>query len=83
MNIIQINRESESYEALATALGHVVLKLFTTRTNLLMAVTALVCLLCYLISGQHPVFTALVCMAWILHLAVVLTIDIAKGGARL
>ncbi len=70
-------------EALATALGYVVLKLFNLRTQLLMAVTALVCLLCYLISGQHPIFTALVCMAWILHLAVVLTIDIAKGGARL
>lgn len=80
---IQINRESAPIEALATALGHVVLKLFTTRINILLATIALVCLFCWLISGQHTSITAMAVLAWVLHLAVTLTIDIAKGGGQL
>ena len=79
----QINRESAPMEALATALGHVVLKLFTTRINILPASMALVCLLCWLISGQHTTMTAMAVLAWVLHLAVTLIIDIAKGGDQL
>ena len=79
----QINRESESYEALATALGHVVLQLFTTRINILLASMAMICLFCWLISGQHTSMTAMAVLAWVLHLAVTLIIDIAKGGEQL
>lgn len=81
-NTIQINRESAPLEALATALGHVVLKLFTARINIVMGAMALV-MLCWLISGTHTTVTAMCVMAWALHLAVTLTIDIAKGGAEL
>lgn len=79
----QINRESAPMEALATALGHVVLKLFTTRINILPASIALVCLFCWLISGQHTTMTAMAVLAWVLHLSVTLIIDIAKGGDQL
>lgn len=82
-NTIQINRESAPIEALATALGHVVLKLFTTRINILPASIALVCLFCWLISGQHTTMTAMAVLAWVLHLSVTLIIDIAKGGDQL
>ncbi len=70
-NTIQINRESEGYEALATALGHIVLKFLTLQVNILLAAVALVCLLAYAI------------LAWVGHLAVMLTISIAKGGDQL
>ena len=82
-NTIQLQSRGESYEALATALGHVVLKLFTTRINILLASIALVCLFCWLISGQHTTMTAMAVLAWVLHLAVTLIIDIAKGGDQL
>lgn len=80
---IQIQSRGESYEALATALGHIVLKLFTTRINILLASMALLCLFFWLISGQHTTMTAMAVLAWALHLAVTLIIDIAKGGDQL
>lgn len=79
----QINRESAPIEALATALGHIVLKFLTLQVNILLASMALVCLFCWLISGQHTTMTAMAVLAWVLHLAVTLIIDIAKGGAEL
>jgi len=82
-NTIQIQSRGEQYEALATALGHIVLKFLTLQVNILLASMALVCLFCWLISGQHTTMTAMAVLAWVLHLAVTLTIDIAKGGARL
>lgn len=82
-NTIQINRESESYEALATALGHIVLKFLTLQVNILLAFCTLVCLFVYLISEQHMDITIVAILAWVGHLAVMLTISIAKGGAEL
>ena len=82
-NTIQINRESESYEALATALGHIVLKFLTIQVNILMAFCALISLLAYHISGQHMDLTIVAILAWVGHLAVMLTISIAKGGDQL
>ena len=79
-NTIQIQSRGEQYEALATALGHIVLKFLTLQVNILLATMALVCLFCWLISGQHTSMTAMAVLAWVLHLAVTLTIDIAKGG---
>lgn len=83
MNTIQINREGESYEALATALGHIVLKFLTLQVNILLAFCALVCLLSWLITEQHTTVAIFAIVAWVFHLAVMLTIDIAKGGAEL
>ncbi len=83
MNTIQIQSRGEQYEALATALGHIVLKFLTLQVNILLASMALVCLFCWLISGQHTAITAMAVLAWVLHLAVTLTIDIVKGGAEL
>ena len=80
---IQINRESESYEALATALGHIVLKFLTLQVNILLAFCALISLLAYHISGQHMDLTIVAIIAWVCHLAVMLCISIAKGGAEL
>lgn len=80
---IQINRESESYEALATALGHIVLKFLTIQVNVLLAAVALVSLMAWLISGQHTVISAVAVLTWALHMAAMLTVDIAKGGAEL
>lgn len=82
-NTIQINRESESYEALATALGHIVLKFLTLQVNILMAFCALISLLAYLISEQHMDLTIVAILAWVGHLATMLTISIAKGGDQL
>ena len=82
-NTIQINRESEGYEALATALGHIVLKFLTIQVNILLAFCALACLLAYHISGQHMDLTIVTILAWVGHLAVMLTISIAKGGDQL
>ena len=82
-NTIQINRESEGYEALATALGHIVLKLLTLQVNILLAAVALVSLLSWLITEQHTTVAVFAIVAWVSHLAVMLTIDIAKGGDQL
>lgn len=80
---IQIQSRGESYEALATALGHIVLKFLTLQVNILLAVVALVCLFSWLITEQHMTMTIMAILAWAFHLAAMLTIDIAKGGAEL
>lgn len=80
---IQIQSRGESYEALATALGHIVLKFLTLQVNILLAVVALVCLYYWLITEQHMTMTIMAILAWAFHLAAMLTIDIAKGGAEL
>lgn len=80
---IQIQSRGESYEALATALGHIVLKFLTLQVNILLAAVALVCLLSWLITEQHTTVAIFAIVAWVFHLAVMLTVDIAKGGAEL
>ena len=82
-NTVQIQSRGESYEALATALGHIVLKFLTLQVNILLAVCALMCLLSWLITEQHTTVAIFATVAWVFHLAVMLTIDIAKGGAEL
>ena len=82
-NTIQINRESEGYEALATALGHIVLKFLTLQVNILLAAVALVCLLSWLITGQHSAVAIFATVAWVLHFAIMSAIGIAKGGDQL
>lgn len=80
---IQIQRGSALIEALATALGHIVLKFLTLQVNILLAAVALVSLLSWLITEQHMTMTIMAILAWVFHLAVMLTVDIAKGGAEL
>lgn len=79
----QINRESAPIEALATALGHIVLKFLTLQVNILLAAVALVYLFVYLINEQHMQVAIFAIVAWVLHLSVMLCISIAKGGAEL
>lgn len=79
---IQIQHRRERDEALATALGHVVLKFLTIQVNAVLASAAVMCLFVCLISEQYVDITGLALCAWVLHLAVMLTVDIAKGGAR-
>ncbi len=80
---IQINRESAPIGALATALGHIVLKFFTLQVNILLAAIALVFLLSWLITDQHTTVAIFATVAWACHLAVMISVDIAKGGAEL
>lgn len=82
-NTIQLQSRGEQYEALATALGHIVLKFFTLQVNILLAAVALVCLLSWLITGQHTTVAIFAIVAWVFHLAVMSAIDIAKGGDQL
>ena len=82
-NTIQINRESESYEALATALGHIVLKFLTLQVNILLAAVALISLLAWLATEQHATVAIFAIVAWAFHLSVMLCISIAKGGDQL
>ena len=79
----QINREREQYEALATALGHIVLKLFTLQVNTMLAAFALVSLLYWLATELHATVAIFATCFWVLHLAIMLTISIAKGGDQL
>jgi len=78
-----IQSRGEQYEALATALGHIVLKFLTIQVNILLAFCALMCLFVYLISEQHMDITIVAILAWVCHLAVMLCISIAKGGDQL
>ncbi len=78
-----IQSRGEQSEALATALGHIVLKFLTLQVNILLAAVALVCLFSWLITEQHSTVAIFAIVAWVFHLAVMLTIDIAKGGAEL
>ena len=81
---IQIQRGSALIEALATATATVLLKLLTSlRINIALAVVALVSLFSWLITEQHSTVAIFAIVAWVFHLAVMLTIDIAKGGAEL
>ena len=82
-NTVQMQSRGEQYEALATALGHIVLKFLTLQVNILLAFCALVCLLAWLATEQHATVAIFAIVAWVFHLAVMLTIDIAKGGAEL
>ena len=80
---IQLQSRGEPYEALATALGHIVLKFLTIQVNILLAFFAMVRLFAWLITGLHSVMTAAIIGAWAFHLAVMLCVSIAKGGDQL
>ncbi len=81
--LIQIQPRGEQYDALATALGHIVLKFLTLQVNIPLAAVALVCLLSWLITGQHTTVAIFATVVWVCHFAIMSVIDIAKGGDQL
>lgn len=80
---IQIQHRREREDALATALGHVVLKFLTIQVNIMLATGAVICLFAYHLNVQHMTVSIMATVAWVCHLAVMLTISIAKGGDEL
>ena len=80
---IQIQHRRERDDALATALGHVVLKFLTVRINGMLAIAALLFLCAWMATGRHMQVAIFAIVAWVSHLAVMLIIDIAKGGDQL
>ena len=70
-------------EALATATATVLLKLLTSiKVNTVLAAVALVSLMCWLVSDGLAGDPATWCIAWVLHFALMSSIDIRKGGVR-
>lgn len=69
--------------ALATATATVLLKLLTSlRINIALAAVALVSLLCWLISDDYSREAVTWITAWVLHFAVMSSLDIKKGGVQ-
>ena len=54
--------------------------LTSMRLSAALGVVALVAILDFLLTGEHPVLMAILTLAWATQLAVMLTIDIQKGG---
>lgn len=67
--------------ALAKELAKKAPKLLTPTVNIALGVAAFVAVMLYQATGDHPTLMAATVMAWALHLATLVTIDIAKGGA--
>lgn len=80
---IQIQHRREREEALATALGRIMLKFLTVQVNIMLATCAVICLLLWLITDQHTTVAIFATGAWVFHLFVMLCISIAKGGDKL
>ena len=72
--------ERERYDALATALGHVMLKFLNARINAMLGFTALLFLCAWLATSRHMGVTVVAICVWVAHLALFLIVDIAKGG---
>lgn len=68
---------------LATAAVKALLKFLTLQVNFSLAAVALVCLLSWLITGQHATVAIFATVVWVCHFAVMSAIDIAKGGDQL
>ena len=80
---IQIQQERASMGTLATAAVKALLKFLTLQVNILLAFCALISLLAWLATEQHATVAIFAIVAWVGHLAVMLTISIAKGGDQL
>lgn len=57
--------------------------LTSMRLSAALGVVALVAILDFQLTGEHPVLMAILTLAWATQLAAMLTLDIAKGGAEL
>ncbi|MBQ6649014.1 MAG: hypothetical protein IJM66_09225 [Muribaculaceae bacterium] len=53
------------------------------RLSAALGVVALVAILDFQLTGEHPVLMAILTLAWATQLALYLTLDIKKGGAEL
>lgn len=51
--------------------------------SIMLAVVALVAILDFQLTGEHPVLMAILTLAWATQLAAMLTLDIRKGGSDL
>lgn len=54
--------------------------LTSMRLSIALGVVALVAILDFQLTGEHPVLMAILTLAWATQLAAMLTVDIAKGG---
>ncbi len=67
---------------LARVLATKALELLTSmRLNCVLGCLAVIAVLLYQATGEHPVLMATFTLGWGLHLAAMATIDIKKGGA--
>jgi len=57
--------------------------LTSQRLSIVLGAVALVAILDFQLTGEHPVLMAILTLAWGTQLAAMLTLDIAKGGAEL
>ena len=70
-------RLADLAKPLATKAGEF---LTSMRLSAALCVVALVAILDFLLTGEHPVLMAILTLAWATQLAVMLTLDIQKGG---
>ena len=57
--------------------------LTSQRLSIVLGVVALVAILDFQLTGEHPVLMACLTLGWALHFAVLSTIDICKKGGEL
>ena len=76
--------ESVPIRELAKVLATKALELLTSmRLNCVLGCLAVVAVLLYQATGEHPVLMAALTLGWALHFAVLSTIDICKKGGEL
>ena len=57
--------------------------LTSQRLSIALGAMAIIAIMDFQATGDHPVLTACLTLAWALQLALCLTLDIKKGGADL
>lgn len=76
--------ESVPFAELAKVLATKALELLTSlRLSIVLGVVAFIAIMLYQATGDHPMRTACLTLAFALQLALCLTLDIKKGGAEL
>lgn len=76
--------ESVAMGRLARVLATKALELLTSmRLSCVLGVAAVIAVLLYQATGEHPVLMATLTLGWALHFAALSTIDICKKGGAL
>ena len=76
--------ESVAIGRLARVLATKALELLTSmRLSCVLGCLAVIAVLLYQATGEHPVLMATLTLGWALHLAVLSTIDICRKGGEL
>ena len=85
MKAISLNpNESVAIGRLAKPLATKAAEYLTSQSlSIVLGVVALVAVLDFQLTGEHPVLMAILTLVWATQLAAMLTIDIKKGGAEL